>query len=1268
MKSFNNSRFFVVYKFAIVLAIIFFSAAASKAISEKRTACEGCRTTSKATCSSSSKVYTQSVGRSSDFPKLKKDVDLFIWAGQSNAQGWAGDGQFYPQAEIALDDSIGLYYTFVHTSNSDGKWIKMQAQKGRYAKGHFGAEVSFARRLKRAGYNPVIFKFCIGATSIYKDWKRPGEGGIYDQMVLEYRKAVSLLKLDGYNVKVRGFIWIQGESDAENDEMANAYYGNLRAIVRDVRAGLSHNAALPVLLGVDEQHEWVQQRPIIVNSHRQVAIQEQNALFTSMYGLPKADGTHLTPEGLVEQGNRLYSDYNRLLQIIRIKKRAWVKLDDQNNTTYYSAGWNAVTDARYYGSTFVSSIRKGATSTFFFNGTRGRVFLATGKNCGKADVYVDNVYSSTIDTYSPAGSANLKIFETPQLPDGSHSIKLVVNNKKNRASSGTQIVIDGFSFFHNDIKIYNGKGTHINSPATRWQDALVGANGLHGVMDFCDPTNNKLVVNHAYLAEPDGGPQAVPDLSGVIEQCKDDNLAGNYLKAATRAYDEAVAKGCVGYNTQAHHPGYYIKINQTPNGIVSSYKASVNYETGEIIATWKDNNGKWERRTFVSYADNMIVTYLTKSDKNQEISCNIELDPYLPKVPSNMTFESIVSDGFMNLRAIYNHPKQNAGYEGVTRVVSRGGSQRILGTTYTIINASSVVLLTRLNRYKDDYRTWNNKSLQEQLKVLDADYETLLARHIAVYTPMYNRVNIDLNGTINDRMLSSEQLVAKEEKDSIRINNSLLERMFQSGLYLYISNSGFGSPRLSTINLGAWGAAWSGDWTTDANTNLQVSGGNMFRQTESLEAYFNLFEKQLNDWKVNARNLLGCRGIMAPVRTDGEDGLHTHFFNGWPINFWTSGADWLLLPFCEYYETTGDDSFLRNRLFPWLKELGHFYADFLNRTDANGKKIFAVSWSPENTPLGSNTQSSINATMDIAAARHTLSLLVKYSKQLGLAKDSIPVWSEILNTLPPYLIGSDGALKEWAWPTLANSYNHRHISHLYPVFGTQEINQFTTPELFEASKKALDFSGIEDGSAFGYCQRTLSEAKLYRAEKAYKYLKSLMKNHFVYPKSLMTSHYNTKQSDIYCSDMACGLPTMITNMICSSKPGWLELLPALPRELSQGSISGIKGTNRVLIDSLKWNYGARQIQCELISDIDQVITLHVPLGIEVITSSSLVTPSPLGNNLRNIWLKAGVKTSVSILFQNQTSAKLSSSFVYGNSYNSDIESKPRVEYFLPNKF
>jgi len=1246
MKTKNNNLHPSIYELVILLSFIWASITLCSARPVTMLSCSKSIELNTNLHSTLLKKNSKTIRTSVNSPRLKKDVDLFIWAGQSNAQGWAGDAQFYPQTNIALDDSIGLYYTFVNTSNSGGNWIKMQAQTGRFAAGHFGAEVSFARKLKSAGYNPVIFKYSIGATSIYNDWKKPGAGGIYDQMVLEFQKAVSLLTTQGYKVNIRGFVWIQGESDAENDLMANAYYENLNALVRDVKVNLAKNNALPILLGVDEQHIWVQQRPIIVKAHQQVAQQEQSAIFTTMYGLPKADGTHLTPAGLVSHGERLFDDYNRLLMLIRAKSSAWVKLNDDSNTIYYSSGWNKATDTSYSGCTFTSTNVKGATSTFFFNGTQGRLFVATNTNGGKADIYVDNKYSTTIDTYSANTVSDVKIFETATLPDGAHSIKVVANGAKSGASSDMRIAIDGFEFFHNEIIIKNGKGTYINTPATRWQDALVGANGLLGVMDFCDPSNNKLVINHAMLAEPDGGPQAVPDISGVIEQCKDDNLAGNYLMAASRSYNAAVAKGCTGYNTQAHHPGYYIKITQTPNGTTSNYKASVNYETGEIITTWKDGNGKWERKSFVSRADNLIVTYLSKSDQGKPITCKLELDPNLPKVPTYMTFDNLVSEDFLNLRARYNHSKQNAGYEGVTKIISVGGTKSITETVLSVSDANSILLLTKMDRYKDDFTKWLNRPLQQQLSSVVADYETLLSRHLSVYTPMYNRVDIDLNGTLNDRSLSSEDLMKKEEADNAKINNALLERLFQSGLYLYITNSGYGSPRLSTINLGAWGAAWSGDWTTDANTNLQVSGGNMLGQTESLEAYFNMFEKQLNDWKVNARNLLGCRGIMAPVRTDGEDGLHTHFFNGWPINFWTSGADWLLLPFCEYYEATGDDVFLRNRLYPWLKELGHFYSDFLNRTDSNGKKVFALSWSPENTPLGSNTQSSINATMDIAAAKHALSQLVKYSNQLGLSQDSVPVWTNIINTLPPYLIASDGALKEWSWPTLSNNYNHRHISHLYPVFGTQEINKFSTPDLFEASKKALDLSGIEDGSAFGYCQRILSEAKLYRANKAYNYLKSLTKSFFIYPKSLMTSHYNIKQSDIYCSDMACGLPTIITNMICNTKPGWLELLPALPRELGQGSISGIKGLNRVNITKLSWNYSTHNIECELVSDIDQNLNLHIPLGISSITSSAQFTTSSLGNEHRIMQLKAGERTTINITFEPQISAQFPDPYDY----------------------
>jgi alpha-L-fucosidase 2 len=907
---------------------------------------------------------------------------------------------------------------------------------------------------------------------------------------------------------------------------------------------------------------------------------------------------------------------------------SWVKLNDTSNTIYYSKGWNLVTQADYSEGTCYKSSDSKATATFFFTGTQGRFYGAKSNNGGLAEIYVDNVYQTTVDTYSPGFQSNVKLFETPELNAGPHSIRIVVKGTKNNLSSGVQVIADGFEFSRNDIVFSGGKRTYIKSPATRWQDALVSANGLLGAMDFCDPLNDKIVLNHNKFAYPDAGPQPVPDLSDVIEQCKDDNLTGNYLAAANRSYNEAVAKGCKGYNTQGFHPGCYLKISLTSTGTISNYEATLNYETGEITTSWTDNNGNWERKTFVSRADNVIVTYLIKPSGGSPISCKLNLDPNLPKLPASMSFDNLVTNDFLNLRGKYNVPGQDAGYEGVTKVITAGGTKRITGTVLNVTDAHSVLLLTRLERYKDDYTQWHKKDLQTQLGYITTDYDELLARHCAVYTPMFNRVSIDLNGSIADRALSSEELMAAEESNGDKINEALLERMFYSGLYIYISNSGYGPPRLSTLNLGAWGAAWSGDWTTDTNTNLQVSAGNILNQPESMEAYFSFFERQFDDWKVNARNLLGCRGIMAPVRTDGEDGLHTHFFKDWPINFWTSGADWLLLPFCEYYEVTGDEIFLRNRLYPWLKELGFFYEDFLNRTDENGRKVFALSWSPENTPANSNSQSSVNATMDIAAAKHALTKLIEYSGKLGLSQDKIPAWTALLNAMPPYLVANDGALKEWSWLSLENSYNHRHISHLYPVFATQEINKFDASNLFEASKKAVDFSGLEDGSAFGYCYRALSESKLYRGDKAYGYLRSLMKNHFIYHKSLMTSHYNINVNDIYCSDMACSVPTIVTEMLVNTKPGMLELLPALPIPLAKGSIAGVKGRNRVTITKLDWDMKYHQIKATVISDVDQNLTLHIPRGIVSITSSATLSTSPLGKDARVIKLQAGVSTTI----------------------------------------
>ncbi|WP_215225092.1 sialate O-acetylesterase [Echinicola shivajiensis] len=239
----------------------------------------------------------------------QKNIDLFIWAGQSNAQGYTGDAKEYPKDEQGLDKSILLNWTVSGHDSSNGEWVTMQAQKGRYPAGHFGPEVSFARQLKVAGYNPAIFKYTRGGTGLARDWKAPGEQGIYDHMVKDLKKAIDQLEKEGYVVKVHGFVWIQGETDAGDEQEAEMYQSNLNHMIDHLRNDVLAYDDLKIILGVDEQHYLVEERPIVVVAQQKIAQEDVNIIYTTMYGLPKADKTHLTPAGLVEHGNRIYKAF-----------------------------------------------------------------------------------------------------------------------------------------------------------------------------------------------------------------------------------------------------------------------------------------------------------------------------------------------------------------------------------------------------------------------------------------------------------------------------------------------------------------------------------------------------------------------------------------------------------------------------------------------------------------------------------------------------------------------------------------------------------------------------------------------------------------------------------------------------------------------------------------------------------------------------------------------------------------------------------------------
>jgi hypothetical protein len=241
-----------------------------------------------------------------------KKLTLIIWAGQSNAQGWMGDAAEYPADPAGLDKQIPFFYTSPGIGSSDNQWITLSPQKGLFPAGHFGPEVTFARELKKKGVDVAVFKYSLGATSIAKNWLLPGEKGLYDAMVAALESAVKQLKARDVEVTFGGFVWIQGESDAQTPQMASEYQKKLEIIIKDLRGRVTNTPEMPVILSVDEQHPLVKANPEIIKAQESLAQSLPQCIHTSMLGLPKADVTHLTPAGLVTQGEKLAEAYTEI--------------------------------------------------------------------------------------------------------------------------------------------------------------------------------------------------------------------------------------------------------------------------------------------------------------------------------------------------------------------------------------------------------------------------------------------------------------------------------------------------------------------------------------------------------------------------------------------------------------------------------------------------------------------------------------------------------------------------------------------------------------------------------------------------------------------------------------------------------------------------------------------------------------------------------------------------------------------------------------------
>ncbi|MDF7798190.1 glycoside hydrolase N-terminal domain-containing protein [Pontiellaceae bacterium B1224] len=758
-----------------------------------------------------------------------------------------------------------------------------------------------------------------------------------------------------------------------------------------------------------------------------------------------------------------------------------------------------------------------------------------------------------------------------------------------------------------------------------WREALPSGNGIISAAVYGHVNNERVLLSHDDLWH-EVVTMDLPDVSHTIPEIRRLLLDGKPQEA--NGIMEAALKAA-GYEPDigAPLPLGDLLVDMPVDQGFSKYRRTVDMTTGEVAVRWTDGDANFERKLFVSRINDLIVMEVNCSG-DAELDATFTLDLHdrkdvhvdwgtEPELPKN--FEAVATDnGFIRYAATNNDDDTDFG--AVARVVAGDATLTAKDGSIQVTGGKSALVIVKLFIKGERQTDW--AALEQELAATNADYATLLKPHAAEHGELFNRVSLDLGVTDEEYELSTEELLLDAYQGEVP--TPMVEKMWAYGRYLLIISSKAGGQPCPLQ--GKWTGFYRGYWTFNmANENLQMNywqamSGNI---PETALPVFDYFDGMMDDFRTNARNLYGCDGIVVSCITTPPSGL---FKDIQPhILYWTGGGAWVGQIYYDYYLFTGDETFLKERAMPFLREVALFYEDFFT-LDENGYYVSAPSNSPENQPgnqKGRMNQTTMNSTMDFALAKEVLTNLIEGAKITGTYQQDVPKWQAMLAKIPPYQINEDGAVREWMHPFYDDNYAHRHQSHIYPVFPGFEVTPDSDPELFEAFlvaiRKRLDI-GISSQSGWSLAHMANVYARMGEGDSALRCL-SLLSRACVM-NNFFTTHNDWRFSGIggkfepapYQIDANFGWTAAVQEMLLFSVPGTISVIPALPEKWVEGSVTGLLARGGVEV-SIAWNQSKKTATVELTSlKRDQTVILKAPYG----------------EKTQTIELKAGQLTKVEI--------------------------------------